>query len=637
MQQIDTITNQYSNVPPNPNTNIAIYFALKGASSGGSSDGFNVFGLTATNTVYGFIGNKGNSTNSNVAAIVPNVWQYLALSGGETAGIGAVSVFVDGNLRFKASDTTAIAGTNTLGISNFLLGGQYSGTTISRVSPKALMDEYRLSLINRSSNWLFTENTNFQGADTNLFYYVTPSGYAKISNVIGFPYPSTGTMGAFALDRSSLSLPYRYSTSASGSNYITNIAWTFTNLDNGANIYSNVSNGCETNFYIISNVFPSSGTWKVIATILDVSNTDPILATFTFTVASSPSIWDLSKLQISQTNQGILIDLFQGQDGNASAHTNVTFIRNGKVLSLSRVTNYSYSNVFLDDNFPFYDTSYTYTATLNYSSASSLSNVTTVSFSEPAYLTNVIVTAGQALNRTLQNFYLQLTVPEGTVSSSTRFFLQKPSDIKITPSGGLLGSARNELVFGSTTGSPTKFFDYPINATYNLPIVSGKVAIPNYSFDKWPYLSEKEKLVFGFWTGSEWRTIATAYNLVNSNGVLQLSASLTESGRIGLMLSSEAISVSNFAIRSRMLILNSTDLNYNQMFFTFRRDNQESASIAIQDLNGKTIFSKDKINNNTYGWDGIGNDKKAVKPGIYIYLITVGSAKFKGSFVVVQP
>ncbi len=614
-------------------TNQAVYFSLKRSAGAGASEGWGNFSVNGTNAIVATMGGRGNT--SNTPALQSNTWQYLALAGDSTPGslgIGRISTYIDGSIDF-ASTAASTSNTN-IAQRIFLFGGENTSGT-ARVSPLALMDEYRVSLMNRSSNWLFTENSNMQGADTNEFYFVADSIFAKISNVVSFPMPAVGSAGGFALDGASLFLPYRYNITAS--NYITNIQWIFSNNTLQTEVTSNVAYVSETNIYIVSNIFATSGDYIIKAKILDLSNSDMGIATLALTVSSTATIYDLSQWKFIQTNNGVTIDLFQGLDNGQATPTNIKFIRNGFTQTPSQIFPYAgATNIFHDKNYLFYDTPYTYTVILYYSQVI-LSNVKTISFSEPSLLTNLIYPTGPLTNRTLENFYLQINFAEKSVSEKTTFTIQKPSDVKILPSAGLLGSARNEVILGTPSGTPSRFYDTPFSMSYNLPIQNGRIFIPGYSFEKWPFLSEKEKLAFGFWTGNEWRVIPTSYTLLNTNTIITLSATFAEIGRIGLMLSTETITSDVFKIRSRMLIINSSDNNYNQILFNFRRENQEETSISIQDMNGKTIFSKSGINNNSYSWDGIGTDKKLAKPGIYIYQLKIGGTINKGSFVIVQP
>jgi hypothetical protein len=192
-----------------PGTNITNQFvmlaALKSGSSAGSTDGRPSLLYRTNGQIEAYIRTRGGVsslvgllTNQadrfNTLAAPYSNWNYHALYGNNSNGATPNRVYLtvnDQTHMVHSSPTTTFQANNPTGL--FLFGGETGGNGApyfaNRASPWGWGDEFRYSIVSRSSNWLMTEFSNtISTTNMGLFNGAVASQIGFVSNAIGVAF-----------------------------------------------------------------------------------------------------------------------------------------------------------------------------------------------------------------------------------------------------------------------------------------------------------------------------------------------------------------------------------------------------------------------------------------------------------------
>ncbi|MBN8217103.1 MAG: hypothetical protein J0L75_10720 [Spirochaetes bacterium] len=513
----------------------------------------------------------------------------------------------------SAETGSTLGGITLMGVTTEYLPDASYGAT-----PNAYFDEYRLSAIQRPSNWVLNEYSNVVST-TNMAVFNGLSGdtqesllYILVSNYNAFGSPVVGGSVTLGVDLATLVVPER------PPQFVLTNTWILTNTNAAWGIVSNIIYTSDTNDYRVTFSGLPAGVCR--AQILSTSSAaDTGLSKPFFFVVGTEATYDLSRFSIKQTNTGFILDLFSGYDGGAARPTDTKFWRdNVQYTGMIPLG----GNRYLDTNDLYYDETRTYRTWIQYSNVTYYSNYWGVAPGKKS-VTNRISAAGADDARMLLNFEMAAQFPSGTLAADADYTLAFPTD-----QVGVDGY--RQMVIDDGDGVYANF-SQPVSLRLKVRIAGGYVTVPGTT--KRVILSEASRLTLGYWDGLQWNALSTTVTPFADR--VELKSAISREGRVALMFNDgSSAGVDAFRLRNRMLVPGSTDPSYCSMLFSWNKKVDEKATLSIYTQSGRLIFQRKDMLDPFWFWDGRGTDGTLAAPGVYLYAVIVGTKAYRGSLVV---
>lgn len=348
--------------------------------------------------------------------------------------------------------------------------------------------------------------------------------------------------------------------------------------------------------------------------------------------------WDLANTTVTQTNRGIVINLFPSPyDATVADPYTLTVTVNGqpKVFTNRQLT----PGVYLDDQDIFYNNTYVYSIRVDYASTNYTTSKTVSTVTNAVMVTNLafISNSGGPDFRSIGTLDMQVLFPSNALASNTWFTLAFATNIT-AGTYRFTGSAFMEYQLSDGNTNQILFLPRPLTVQFHLQLTNSSfISLPGF-YGAAINLTNKEDFCVGLWDGRTWIPRITTYSLSSSR--VTLSALISEEGRYGIIYrawSQGNANVETGQLSSRLMCISSSDPVYRNFHATFPNPSGETVIFVAYDVYGRVVFENRATQGTSVLWDGTTRDGRTIPPGIYVYVIKVGTVDtrtYRGSFMV---